>query len=217
LRGVVKRAILCAKNVAFIALATSLLLVSMSYPQATASQQIGRGDFTLPIVDRNGLTGKTLTLSDFLGKVIVLDFMAPWCTPCQQLTPFMEDLYAQFAGGGVVFIEVAEPWWNSDYQNVTIEQFLTEYNSSLTYVLDTATHWGQVGTMYGIQSVPTLFILYRNGTVGYTFNGAGNIKDNAVASIGAAQAAPVPEFSGVAVVAFSALAASIYLLRRKRL
>ena len=174
----------------FIALATTLLFVSMSYHLATGSQQIGRGNFTLPIVDRNGLTDKTLTLSDFLGKVIVLEFMAPWCPPCQQLTPFMESLYTQFAAGGVVFIVVAEPWWNADYQNVTVEQFLSEYNSSLTYVLDTPTHWGQVGTMYGIQSVPTLFILYKNGTVGYTFNGAGTIRENAVASIGTAQATP---------------------------
>lgn len=54
--------------------------------------EMGMGDFVLPIVDRNGLTDKNLTLSDFRGKVIALEFMAPWCPPCQQLLPFMESL-----------------------------------------------------------------------------------------------------------------------------
>jgi hypothetical protein len=70
--------------------------------------------------------------------------------------------------------------------------------------------------MYGIQSVPTLFIIYMNGTVGYNFNGAGTIRENAVGSIETAKATPVPEFSGDAIVAFSALAGSSYLLRRRR-
>jgi hypothetical protein len=70
--------------------------------------------------------------------------------------------------------------------------------------------------MYGIQSVPTLFIIHKNGTVGYNFDGAGMIRENAVGSIGTAKVTPVPEFSGAAVVAFSALAVSSYLLRRRR-
>lgn len=198
------------------------------------TSHMGKGDFTLPIVNREGLTGKTLTLSDSLGKVIVLEFMGPWCPPCQQLTQFMESLYKQFAADGVVFTAVAEPWnpqWNSHYQNVTVEQFLSEYNSSLTYVLDSP-DW-QVGTMYGIPSVPTLFILSKAGTVGYTYNGAGDITGNATTAIDAmlAQAVaietaqelpttsaglfPTPYIVAAIVLLGIGVAAAIVITRRK--
>jgi hypothetical protein len=55
---------------------------SMTTTLTSIPGQIGLGDFVLPVVDRNGLTGKYLTLSDFQGKVIALEFMAPWCPHC---------------------------------------------------------------------------------------------------------------------------------------
>jgi thiol-disulfide isomerase/thioredoxin len=205
------------KDTAFIVIATTILLfVSMANVQVTGSPQIGKGDFTLPIVDRDGLTGKTLTLSGFLGNVIVLEFMGAWCPPCQQLTPTLESLYKQFAAEGVVFVAVAEPWnaeWNAHYQNVTIEQFLSEYNSSLTYVLDSS-DW-QVGTMYGVPSVPTLFVLYKNGTVESTYNGAGVIEDNSAGAIRTAQVTPIPEFSdSAAIIATFSIACLVLLCKR---
>lgn len=154
----------------------------MSYHSAIGSQQIGKGNFTLPIVDRNGLTGKNLTLSDFLGKVIVLEFMGPWCPPCQRTVSVMERLYNQFAAQGVVFIAVVEPQ-SSHYPNVTMTQFLNNHTTSLTYVLERS-NW-QIATLYGVQSIPTLFILSKTGSVAATYTGSSGISDaeSAIANI----------------------------------
>lgn len=125
--------------------------------------QIGMGDFVLPIVTRDGLTGKSLTLSDFLGKVIVLEFMASWCPPCGQLAPFMERLYNQYANQQVVFISVEVGWPPCcGHKNVTITQFLNMHNSSLTYLYDAD---NRVTNMYSIESVPTLFVISKTGAI----------------------------------------------------
>lgn len=132
--------------------------------QTSTTTTMGMGDFTLPIVDRDGLTGKNLTLSDFRGKVIVLEFMVPWCPDCWNLVPFMESLYNNYTKRGVVFIAVDIAWKPdlSRYWNVTITQFLNEYNSSLTYVYDSGS---MVSNMYNIRWVPTLVVLSKSGAV----------------------------------------------------
>ncbi len=145
----------------------------------TINWEAGKGEFTLPIFDRNGLTNQTLTLSDFKCRVVVLEFMAPWCPPCWQAVPAIESLHNQYADKGVVFIAVAVPWPpTAHYEDVTLTQFLNKYNSSLTYVYDST---GQVTKTYGVQEVPTLFVLSKNGSVNATYAGADPIASNSVA------------------------------------
>lgn len=141
---------------------------------------IGRGDFTLPIVDRSGITNQMLTLREFKCNVIVLEFMAPWCPPCQNVVPAMESLYKQYANKGVVFIAVSVPWKPNltDYENVTITQFLNTYNSSLIYVYDST---GSVTSTWNIQQVPTLFVLDKNGSVNATYTGQDPVSSGSVA------------------------------------
>jgi protein-disulfide isomerase len=123
------------------------------------------GDFTLPIVGSEGLTGSNLTLSSFRGSVVVLEFIKPSCPFCQKTAPFMEKLYAGYAKRGVIFIAIAGPWDSPG----AVGEFIKRYNSSLTYVYDSA---GQVFQKYGVKAVPTLFVLSRSGTVSSSYVGA---------------------------------------------
>jgi thiol-disulfide isomerase/thioredoxin len=141
-------------------------IASLTQTQATCKsvKQVGRGEFYLPIVDRNGLTGKYLDLSKYRCKVVVLEFMGPWCPPCQQMVPAMETLYRQYADKGVVFIAVVIPWSpsHSNYTNVDITEFLSKYNSSLTYVLDSK---GAAASMYNPAGLPALFVISKSGAI----------------------------------------------------
>jgi len=58
-------------------------------------------DFSLP-----GIDGKTHTLSEMKGKVVLLEFIATWCPHCQDEAPAMNDLYNAYNGKGVEFMDI---------------------------------------------------------------------------------------------------------------
>jgi thiol-disulfide isomerase/thioredoxin len=116
-------------------------------------------DFTLPVVDSNGQTGKSIRLSSFRGKVVFIEFMEPWCPHCQNVAPTIEELYNQY-GGNVTFISVAGPWQGATIGDVS--NFIKDYHSSWTYVYDTS---GSVMSTYGVNATPTFVIIGKNGSV----------------------------------------------------
>lgn len=59
-----------------------------------------------PAVSGTTLTGKQLRLSQYHGKVVVLNFWASWCAPCRAEAPAMTQLSASYAGRGVQFVGV---------------------------------------------------------------------------------------------------------------
>jgi thiol-disulfide isomerase/thioredoxin len=155
-------------GLAVIVVVAMVVLVAGGYllMKQPSQQLMGRGDFTLPIVDRTGLTGKSMTLSDFRGRVIVLEFTEPWCPYGVRFASTLERLYRQYASKGVVFIAVAGSASNQS-RTVAIPvsdvaDFIRNYNSSLTYVFDLN---NKIFDLYSVKGTPTLFILSKNGTV----------------------------------------------------
>ena len=62
-------------------------------------------DFTVELVDSGGLTGRTLSLADLRGKVVVVDFWAPWCGYCVSDMPVWDELGAKY-GEDLVILAV---------------------------------------------------------------------------------------------------------------
>jgi len=120
-------------------------------------------DFTLPIVGKDGLTGQTLTLSDFKGKVIVLEFMQPWCPHCQRMAPVMEELYRKYSDR-VVFTSVG----GADLKPEEVADFIRNFNSSLTYLYDSS---GAAFKLYGVTSIPRIFVISKDGNIAVAFSG----------------------------------------------
>jgi len=133
---------------------------------STASLSNGAPDFTLPIVASNGLTGQTATLSSFRGKVVLLEFMEPWCPHCQRMASVLDGLYAQYGSGNVVFISVAGPWNGATADDEA--NFIRNYGTSWVNVYDSS---GTVFGNYGIQSTPTFFVIGKDGSISSTFSG----------------------------------------------
>ena len=117
-------------------------------------------DFTLPVVGPNGLTGQTLTLSAFRGKIVLLEFMEPWCPHCQHMAPILDGLYTQFGQGNVVFISVAGSF--SGATPTDAGAFIAQYGTKWNYVYDSS---GTIFSEYGVASFPTFFIIGKDGTV----------------------------------------------------
>lgn len=128
-------------------------------------------DFTLPVVDQNGLTGQRISLSQFRGKIVFLEFMEPWCGHCQNMMPTLERLYQEFGAQNVVFLSVSGPWAGPSGAPATAEdtaKFIQDYNSRLTYVYDSS---GTVFNNFGVTSTPTFFIIGQNGEILQTHQG----------------------------------------------
>jgi peroxiredoxin len=110
-------------------------------------------DFALP-----DLKGNVQRLSDFRGKVVLLNFWATWCPPCRAEMSSMEILYQAYHDQGFEVLAVA-----SDVQGAAIVQpFMEPYRLSFPALLDTS---GWVNGMYGVRSIPTSYLLDRQGQV----------------------------------------------------
>jgi peroxiredoxin len=103
------------------------------------------------------LTGESRRLSDFRGKVVFLNFWATWCGPCRFEMPSMEKLYQRLNTKGLEIVAV-----NLQEDRKTVQRFVDEYGLSFPVLLDAT---GRVGATYGARSIPTTYIVDREGFV----------------------------------------------------
>ena len=123
-------------------------------------------DFTLPIVGSNGLTGQKVSLSSFRGKVVLLEFMEPWCSHCQSMAPVLDSLYQQYGPQNVIFLSVAGPWNGASASDAA--GFIRDYHSSWTFVYDSS---GTTFDAFGVTATPTFFIIDKAGKIAVTYPG----------------------------------------------
>jgi len=109
-------------------------------------------DFTL-----QDLKGRQISLSDFKGKVVLLDFWATWCGPCIKSIPNLEMLYTKYKDEGLVVLGL-----NDEPDHAKVEQF-AQGKMSYAVLLDAKRQFAE----YGIRAIPTLFYIDRNGKVRY--------------------------------------------------
>jgi cytochrome c biogenesis protein CcmG/thiol:disulfide interchange protein DsbE len=104
-----------------------------------------------------GSTADTLNLGDYHGKVVVLDFWASWCVPCRRSFPWMNEMQHKYADDGLVVIAV-----NLDNQASDAEAFLQRYPAEFSIYYD---HERQLARQYGVEAMPSSFLIGRDGTV----------------------------------------------------
>ncbi len=123
--------------------------------------EVGRQapDFTL-----TDLEGNSVTLSNFRGKVVFINFWASWCPPCRAEMPEIEALYQEYKDKDVVVIGVDILVWEilKGYDESDVRQFVQQGGYSWTFVLDTT---GEVANNYGIIAIPTSFFLDKEGVI----------------------------------------------------
>jgi len=101
--------------------------------------------------------GGTLSLESYKGKIVLLDFWASWCPPCRKELPVLQSVYKEFKDRGVVLIGIS-----CDQDKEKGEAFVKENKLDFPIGYDSE---GEVGKMYKVTSLPTLFILDREGTI----------------------------------------------------
>lgn len=116
-------------------------------------------DFTL--VDQYG---EPHTLSDYKGKVVFLNFWATWCPPCRMEMPDIEEVYKERGKNAedVIILGVAGPNLGREGSKEEIIEFLKEEGYTYPVVFDET---GDIMATYSIQSLPTTFIIDRDGNI----------------------------------------------------
>lgn len=110
-------------------------------------------DFELGLLGKDG----TLRLSDFKGKVVVLNFWASWCPPCRWEMPDFERMWQEYRDKDVVFLGVAV----ADFEDKALG-FAEKTGVTYPLGLDAT---GEVAKDYGITSMPTTYFIDREGKV----------------------------------------------------
>jgi len=114
-------------------------------------------DFTLV-----NSAGEAVSLSDFRGQAVILNFWASWCPPCKSEMPYFDALSDEYeASGEAVFLMINL----TDGGQETIEsasQYLDESGYTLNVLFDTE---GDAADKYGVSSIPTTFMIDKDGFI----------------------------------------------------
>jgi peroxiredoxin len=116
-------------------------------------------DFTLK--DENGAS---VRLSDYKGKVVLLNFWATWCGPCQIEIPWFEQFEQQYKSQGfaVLGVSMDDEGWPA------VKPFIAAHKVNYRILLGN----DSVGELYGgLDALPTSFLVDREGRLAYTHVG----------------------------------------------
>ncbi len=124
--------------------ASKTLLPGMSAP-----------DFTL--VDVNG---KEVSLGDFKGKAVYLDFWATWCTPCTRQISNTTEMRRKFKGQDVVFVYIS-----TDYTENEWRSYVKRHKITGVHLYAKGSLGSGVATDYGVKQLPSAFIIDKEGKI----------------------------------------------------
>jgi peroxiredoxin len=141
-----------AAGVVFLALNQQKTLRGSFEP---AMLEVGRPapDFTLP-----GLDGKMVSLSDYRGKVVLVNIWATWCPPCIAEMPSMEKLYQQLKGDPFEILAVSLDTPGAG----AVAPFMKKHNLSFPALIDSQ---GITKIAYRATGVPESFIVNQQGVL----------------------------------------------------
>jgi peroxiredoxin len=116
-------------------------------------------DFTLTDID-----GNRFSLSDHRGKVVVLDIMATWCSPCNVEMGHLKDIFNNYTSDQVIIISIDIDTNETDEK---IRAYKDEYGANWIFASDT----DDVEEKYDAEYIPRIVIIDKEGKIAYAKTG----------------------------------------------
>ncbi len=173
-RNITIFAVVSVLNVALLVLLWTQLTTPASQTSSTSarvgdvsSPLVGKSAPDLTLVKPNGSFGSTLKMSiaQFKGKPVILNFWATWCGPCNDEAPFLKTTVPKLQAQGVQYISV-----NAAAESPgDIDAFNKKYGLTFSGVQDTVT--GSTAIAYGVATIPVTVFVNREGIIKAVLSG----------------------------------------------
>lgn len=157
-RNIIISVVVILFNVGLAALLLALVLTPVSHPPSDPLVGHHAPGFTLAML-RPQAGKSSLSLADFKGRPVVLNFWASWCDPCKQEAPLLENSWKQVQAQGKDVVILGIDFQESISAGAS---FLRQYGITYQSVADAR---GTAADAYGVTSLPATIFINRSGTV----------------------------------------------------
>src|SRR6202166_4033745 len=130
---------------------------------STAFAASGDASGPAPAFTLTELSGQQGALSQYKGQVVMVNFWATWCGPCQQEMPLLDQMYKKYKPAGFTLIGV-----NVDKEAPAVKELLARKPVSFPVLLDPAS---QVSKAYHVDEMPSTVLIDRKGNVRFLHRG----------------------------------------------
>lgn len=140
---------------------SSLLLVGLLSSFNANAANVGETapQFSLASLQQN----QAVSLKQFQGKVVYLDFWASWCAPCRTAFPLLNKLQHKLKAQGFEVVAI-----NLDEDKANADRFVKEFAVDFTVLRDAKGEWAD---KFVVESMPTSFIIDKQGIIQHIHHG----------------------------------------------
>ncbi len=113
-----------------------------------------------PLFEMTDSNSNVIKLADYRGKLVLIDFWASWCSFCRAESPELRELYNSYNSKGLEIIGISLDTDIQDWMNAINSDGLNYIN-----IIETDAFDSQVAIDYGIKSIPTMFLIDKEGII----------------------------------------------------
>jgi cytochrome c biogenesis protein CcmG, thiol:disulfide interchange protein DsbE len=146
----------------FVVALLALVAFQMRLNGPLAASRVGAGQLA-PDFELQTFDGQTLSLADLRGQVVVINFWASWCKPCEEEAADLENAWQTYRDRGVVFVGVA--YVDTDTES---RRYLERLQITYPNGPDLGT---RISQRYRVRAVPETFVVDRTGNLASVYVG----------------------------------------------